>query len=559
MSYLMCVPLLFLTISDLINKKWPLITNRIFTFLCIGAVSIITISELPVYDEWGHKLTYKAIWFMQNFSEVFNTASFKQLFFGSIGILILFLAGGSIYLNFTEISSERKSFFPKILLFSLCSFLTLGLTMRGGFKPIPIQVSDAYFSNHNILNSASANSTFHLVSNILQNREAGEPYRFMDSQKAENILRSLYEVEKDTTVFFVNQPKPNLVLFVLEGWSADVIETLGGYKDVAPHLSKIATNGISFDSCYASGSLSDQGMGAVFSAFPSQPKTSIVTLPNKYLNLPCITKSLANQGYQTSFLFGGQLSYGNIKSYMYFNGFQKIKEEKDFDAGIYHGRLGIQDGDLFAEKLNTIQKIRPPFFVASFSLSTHSPFDFIGSRPFKWGGKEKDYINSIHYADSCIHSFMSAARNQAWYKNTLFIFISDHSHNTPKGYPFYHPEYRRIPLIFYGEVIKPEFRGFKNRIVCSQLDMVTTVLKQMQIDTKKFNWSKNLFNPYSKSFAFYCGDGFMSWLRPEGRFTWFMDRNTYDLERYKKPSSKPALVEEGKAYLQKITEDFHKY
>ena len=558
-AYMVILPFFLLFLADSFPKKWLLKINDFFSYILILAVSIITISELPIYDEWGHKLTYKAIWFLGNPLEVFHTASFRQLIFGMGGILILFLSGKRMFHYFIKIETGQSSGIFKKILFFLFAVCLIGVSLRGGVKPIPIQVSDAYFSRHNVINDASANSTFHLISNIMQNIEAGEPYHFMPHAEASQKVKNLFSVEKDTTIYFLKTKKPNIIMIILEGWSSDVIEYLGGYKGMAPFMSQIASRGISFDSCYASGSLSDQGMGAVFSAYPAQPRTSIITLPNKYVHLPCINRSFIDAGYETSFIFGGQLSYGNIKSYMYYNQFQSILEEKDFDENVFHGRLGVQDGDMLKRQLKQIGEMKQPFFSASFTLSTHAPFDFRGSRNLKWGDKENDYINSIQYADSCINQFLKDASKMEWYQNTLFVFISDHSHNTPKGFPFYAPEYRRMPMIFFGEVIKPEFKGTKSNLICSQLDLASTLMHQMDLDSRQFIWSKNLFNPYRKSFAFYADDGFIGWIRPEGRLVWFPDRKKLECERYKIPRDKKRLLEEGKAFLQKITEDFSEY
>jgi phosphoglycerol transferase MdoB-like AlkP superfamily enzyme len=559
--YLLAIPFICFAAFGFSDKRIALIINRRVTSFLIMLVSSITLAELPIYDEWGHKLTYKALWFLKQPAEVLHTASYTQLISGSIGILVLSVVGIRLLIfmvPYPELGVKTSK--TAALLFFLLTPVLLFTGLRGGYRPIPIQVSDAYFSHHNILNTASVNSTFHLLSNVLQNLEAHKPYTFMSPKKATKLLEELYEVKKDTTIQFLTTNRPNVILVVFEGWAADVVEGLGGYSGIAPHFSRLISNGISFDSCYASGNLSDQGMGAVFSAFPAQPKSSIVTQPTKYIHLPCINTSFKNAGYTSSFMFGGQLNYGNIRSYMYYNGFDRITEGKDFESSIYQGRLGVHDGDLLARQFEDLKKEKQPFFSALFTLSTHGPFDFLGNHyALKWGDKEREYINSVHYADSCLNQFMKRARAQPWYENTLFVFISDHHHNTPKGYSYFEPAYRRIPLVFFGDVIKPEFHGYKSTKICSQLDLASTLLHQLKMDAGAFSWSRNLFNPYSKEFAFYTFDEGFGWIRPEGRLVWHVRENRYEFERYANLSQKPRLFLEGKAYLQRISEDFWRY
>jgi len=558
--YFITLPIIILLILQFVFKNWIVRFFVGFNYLLIALLSIITVSELPIYDEWSHKLTYKALWFLNQPSEVFFTASYNQFFGGLLGILFLAILLLLLYKKFRFQFELRKSPVWLSLVFVVITPILLFTGIRGGYYLIPIQVSDAYFSNNYILNDLSTNSTFHLMSNVAQNLEAYEPYKFMSSANAKGIVAEMFQEEKDSTTQILTTTRPNIVLIVFEGWAADVVGELGGLKGLTPNFDKICNNGISFDSCYASGSLSDQGMGAVFSAFPAQPRTSIVTQPSKYKSLPTITKQLKSAGYSTSFLFGGELNYGNIRSYMYYNGFDKIIEGKDFENSVTRGRLGVPDGPALQRNLQEISKLKPPFFAAQFTQSTHGPFDFPKEQKHvNWGDKENEYINSIYYADSCLNVFMEAAKKQAWYKNTLFVFISDHSHNTPKNFGYHQMQYRRIPFVLFGEVLKQEFKGLHYKQICSQLDFSATVLAQLQLDTKAFAWSKNQFNPYIKHNAFYAFDEGLGYIEPTGNFVWHADENRFEFERYYPPFNKKLLHQRGKAYLQRITEQFWEF
>jgi phosphoglycerol transferase MdoB-like AlkP superfamily enzyme len=558
--YMITLPCLLLLLMQFAKAAFLVSLFHGLNYLFILIVSVITISELPIYDEWSHKLTYKALWFFRQPSEVFFTATYTQLFFGLLGISIL---SGTLILIYRKFKVQTADFdsskIKKIALVLIIPAL-LFTGIRGGFYLIPIQVSDAYFSNNYALNDLSTNSTFHLLSNVAQNLEAYEPYKFMPSEEAKEEVKVLFNVAKDTTIEVLTTNRPNIVLIVFEGWSSDVISQLGGYNGLTPHFDKLIKEGISFDSCYASGSLSDQGMGAVFSAFPAQPRTSIITQPAKYKRLSTITEKLKTNGYSSSFVFGGELNYGNIKSYIYYNGFDKIIEGKDFDNDVARGRLGVHDGPAFQRNLNEIAQLKPPFFAAQFTQSTHGPFDFPKEQKlYTWGEKENDYINSVYYADSCLNVFMNEAKKKEWYKNTLFVFISDHSHNTPKNYGYNQMQYRRIPFVLFGEVIKENYRGLHLKQVCSQLDLAATLLGQLKIQSKNFEWSKNQFNPYVRHNAFYTFDEGLGYIEPSGNYVWHVSENRFEFERYYVPSGKKTLHKRGKAYLQRITEQFWEF
>lgn len=558
--WLMIIPWLLFTIAFFTEKKVFLKINRYFTATLVSIVSVLTIGELPVYDEWHTKLTYKAIWFLGNPSEVFHTATWKELVFGILGMILLSWFGIFLFKKMVpiDIQVKRKPFWQSIS-FAILAPGIVFLGMRGGYQQIPIQISDAYFSKSNVLNTTSVNSTFNLMSSWFENFQAGEPYHFMPDADAKNLLSDLNFTAKDTTIHILTTDRPNIVLVVLEGWSGDLVKSCGGYDSITPHFEEMIKEGVFFSKCYASGSLSDQGMAAIFSAFPAQTKTSVITQPTKYVHLSCINTSFKNAGYKTSFMFGGQLSYGNIRAYMYYNGFDKIIEGKDFAAELTSSKLGYPDGNLFDRQLKELSKEQEPFFASMFTLSSHSPFDMPMKEMLHWGEKERGYINSVYYADSCIHNFIESAKKTSWYKNTLFIFVSDHGHNSPKSWNFIQPEYHQIPMLFYGEVIKPEFRGMKYDSIVSQTDLASTLLHQLNLDAKAFSYSKNLFNPYAPRYAFYAFDEGFGLLKPEGQLCLRANENKTEFEKVNVASDKEIILKEGKAFLQILSGEYFRY
>jgi phosphoglycerol transferase MdoB-like AlkP superfamily enzyme len=559
-SYFMGFSWLMFVVAGFWKPQLLLKINRQFQFVFIVAVSILTIAELSIYDEWHHKLTWKALWFLQHPGEVLSTATTLQLTLGPLSIAALIMAGIWLFRRFVPHEHAEKPQLLKHSLFVLLAPVFIFWCIRGGFfQVVPIQVSDAYYSRSDFLNTVSVNSTFHLFSNWFQNLNAGEPYKLLPQKEAETVFEGFMTNASDSTTSVLTVKRPNVVLVVLEGWSADLIEPLGGYAGITPHFNEMLRNGISFDSCYASGSLSDQGMAAIFSAFPAQPKTSVITQPDKYTKLPCLSKAFNNAGYSTSFMFGGQLSYGNIRAYMYYNKFGRITEEKDFGSEIPKGKLGAHDQYLFDRQLNDLEKEKQPFFAAMFTLSTHGPFDIPMKNVLNWGGKEKEYINSALYADRCIYNFLETAKKKPWYKNTLFVFVPDHSHNSPRNWSFNEPNYRRIPMVFYGDVVRSEYKGFRYKKVCSQIDLAATLLNQLELDASAFRYSKNLFNPGTPEFAYYAFDEGFGWIRPGAHMVYQVRQNRIEHEKVNGETERQKLIREGKAWLQVMTDEYWKF
>lgn len=168
------------------------------------------------------------------------------------------------------------------------------------------------------------------------------------------------------------------------------------------------------------------------------------------------------------------------------------------------------------------------------------------------------FKSTAHYTDSCINVYLNNAKKQSWYKNTLFVFIADHGHKMPKNiHEIYVPERYHIPLLLYGDVIKKEFRGRQFNNVGSQVDVVATILGQLNIDAKDFRWSKNLFNPSLPSFAFFSWDNGMGFIDNQQCVTFdnVGKTNLYNSDEKNQQGTQTRLAN-AKAYLQTIYQQF---
>lgn len=556
--YIMIIPFLILLLQSLYSPKWFNLINKIYTGIIIFAYSLTGVGEMGIYAEWKTKLTYKVLKYFSHPSEIYNSAETGIFFLLVLVLLFLFLTGIYSYIKvfYVEIVREKTNFlFSAAFLLIMPPLLFIG--MRGGVQQIPINQSESYYSKHNILNQVAVNNFFNLYISVFENLANlnYDPYIFMDQKKAEKIVEKIYEVKADTTISILTTKRPDIVILILESWSADLIEDLGGEKGITPEFHKLEKEGILFDRIYASGARSEQGMASIFSGFPATPVSSITVQPDKYVKLPGLPHLLENEGYSTSFYFGGQLIYGNIKSYIFFNHFKKIIEGSDFPDSLPRGKLGIHDQYTLAFQHAELNREKEPFLSALFTVSTHSPWDQPYEKPLKWGANEHEYINAAFYTDHCLGDYFRAVKKEPWYKNTLFIIVADHSHNSYRNWHPQSKEYHKIPLLFYGDVIKQNWKGKTWSKTGNQHDIAATLLAQMGLDHKKFTWSKDLFNPYTEDFAYFASEDGCGWLRPDGYFSFDAGPNYYHFLEAD-PTVKDSILREGKAYLQVLFKEY---
>ncbi|MCX6244131.1 MAG: sulfatase-like hydrolase/transferase [Bacteroidetes bacterium] len=552
--YMMLIPFLILLVQSVYSPKWINWINKVYTAILCFAYALTAAGEMGIYSEWKTKLTYKVIKYLSHPSEIYNSSETGIFYLLLLLFLFMFLSGYIAYLKFfaVEIIREKRNIWFSIIFFLVTPPLMF-IGLRGGVQQIPINQSESFFSKYNIVNVTAVNNFFNLYISIFENLPNfnHDPYVFMNQAKAKNLIREIYTVKKDTTISILKTPKPNIVILIMESWSADLMEDLGGEPGITPEFKKLERNGILFDQIYAPGSRSEQGMACIFSGFPAHPVSSITVQPDKYVKLPSLPKTLQKDGYSTSFYFGGQLIYGNIKSYIYFNEFDKIMEGSDFPSSIPRGKLGIHDEYTLGYQLDELGKQKQPFFSALFTVSTHSPWDQPFKKPLAWGDNEHEYINAAYYTDHCLGEYFEKASQQPWFNNTLFIIVADHSHNSYRNWHPQSKEYHKIPLLFYGNVIRDEFRGKRWNKLGNQQDIAATLLAQLGIDHKKFSWSKDLFNPYTADFAYYSTEDGAGWIRPNAYFSFDAGPNYYHFLEIP-PEIKDSILREGKAFLQGV-------
>jgi phosphoglycerol transferase MdoB-like AlkP superfamily enzyme len=350
--------------------------------------------------------------------------------------------------------------------------------------------------------------------------------------------------------------RPNVCIVILESWSADLIESLGGYSGVTPNFEKLISEGYLFTHIKPAGHVSDQGVPAVLSGYPALPIGSAINQPERQVDLANINNQFSAAGYYSSFFFGGQLIYGNIKTYIFRNGFNRVTEQQDLPSSIPSGKLGIHDSIMLSVWHDSLNAYKQPFFSSLFTQSTHAPFDAPQAKVITWGDGYVPYLNSAVYADRQLGAFFEAAKKEPWYDNTIFILVADHSHGTPKDYSYDSPEFYHIPLLIYGGALKEEFRGVKNDRLASQTDIASTLLHQLGYSSAPYRWSKNLMNPYSQQFAFYTFDEGFGFVDTSGTIIWNKKFPSESRNMGKTPEDKDLLYKKGAAMLQVLMNDF---
>ncbi|MEJ2681294.1 MAG: LTA synthase family protein, partial [Gammaproteobacteria bacterium] len=241
----------------------------------------------------------------------------------------------------------------------------------------------------------------------------------------------------------------------------------------SPNLDKLALESMWFDNLYATGTRSVRGIEAVISGFLPTPLSSVVKLGKSQNNFFTVANVLKQSDYKTSFIYGGEAHFDNMKRFFSNNGFQTIVEEKDFTNPTYVGSWGVSDEDLFAKADHVFSQHAASgerFFSLVFTSSNHAPFDFPDGR-VTVPGDQHNVGTAVRYADYALGQFIAQAKKSNYWDNTVFLIVADHSDRVfgDKLVPInkFH-----IPALILGKAIQPR----RITKLASQIDLLPTLL-----------------------------------------------------------------------------------
>ena len=563
-GYISVIPLFtFLTLWIFPKVKPAFFLFYIYFYTLIVLFSLINVISFNIYREWGSKINLRAIdIFFTSTNEAFASASSSPLLL-SISILLTVIFANILIakkLSKTTFPSTNLPVWQKVL--AGLFFLGLNfLAIRGGLDAAPINQSMAYFSHRPVLNHAAINTEWNLIQDLIKSDHRKNPYLYYPATEASNIVQELYPVpEEKNAINIFNLTKPNVVFIILESFTADVVSSLGGEKGVAPNLEKLISEGLSFNHIYASGDRTDKGLIAILSAFPSQAINSIIKLNNKQEKLPAISSALKNNGYQTSFYYGGQSEFFNIKSYLLSHDYDRLIDKSNFEDESLSS-WGVFDHLVFKKNVSDLDSEKQPFFSTILTLSNHEPFQLPGKAHYSGSGVENKFRSTAFYTDQSLGDYINEAQNKAWYKNTVFVIVADHGHRLPRNsYESYEPGRFRIPLLFFGDALKPEFRGRVIEKTGNQTDIAATLLNQLGISHGQFKWSRDLLDAGQPGFSFFSWDNGFGFATKEQTISF--DNVSQKIIFRKDPANLKAdstLTRFGKAYMQEVYQTFLDY
>jgi len=553
-GYYLLVPVLVAIPGTWFNGNWYKFFIRWYSYFLIVLSSIIIVSDANLYSYWGFRMDYTPMLYLKTPGEAMASVSTMKiiLFF----VTITFISSFFIFF-YNKLIDRLFSGFERIrywlagVLFFMILWVALIIPIRGGFGVAPINAGTVYFSKKMFLNHTAINAIWNVGTSVFTQKPVKNPYEFGDLSSATALVDSL-TLKKGIPEKVLNSTQPNILIIVLESFSSYLIGPLGGDSLVTPNFNRYIKEGILFSDFYASGTRTDKAMPAILNGYPAQPAQSIIKEPKKSQSLPSLIKILNEQGYYSSFWYGGEINFANFNSFVIGSGFRDIITKNNFDPVNYNSKWGVHDHVLFNALEDSMKAIKEPFLKVVLTLSSHEPFDVPMEPVFAGEDNLTKYKNSVYYADKSLGTFLDWAKETDWWGNTLIIMVADHCCRVSTDMLIYSQEVFKIPMLWVGGALSK--KSIRIDKLGSQVDIPITLLNQLGL-SGSFPFGKDLLSDESNSFAFYTYNEGFGFITDSAAVA-------YD-QKLKKPVLKEgkdsdSAEKSGKAYLQVLFNDYLK-
>ena len=547
-GYLTAFPFLLVLIS-IWFRKFPL--KKIlygYYILAAALISIIFVVDMALYTFWGFKLDASVFLYIDSPEEALASVSVGFILLRVLAILLLIALNSWVLLKITPsvLTATRKR------IAGTAGMLLLGgvlfIIIRGGVTESTSNIGQVYFSNEPFLNHSAVNPDFSLLSSMGKSQDFASEFNFFDEEKRAALFDGLYPTtDGDSIIQVLNTKRPNILIILMEGFGGAFVEPLGGLPDVTPHFNRLSKEGIFFTNCYANSFRTDRGTVCTFSGYLGLPTASVMKIPAKSRTLPAIAEGLSKAGYKTDFLYGGDINFTNMKSYLLSTGYQRLTANTDFSlAEQTSNAWGVNDDITFEYLYNQLRnrKEEGPWHTAFLTLSSHEPFEVPYHR------LEDKIPNAFAYTDECLGKFVDRLKQTPAWKDLLVICLPDHGFYYPREGSNAMPRFYHIPLLWLGGAVKQPMQVDK---IMNQTDLAATLLGQLGLEHTAFTFSRNVLgSDYKYPFAFYSFNNGFSFRDSTG--VTVFDNNSGSI-LFDEPEADESRLDKGKAILQTVYDD----
>jgi phosphoglycerol transferase MdoB-like AlkP superfamily enzyme len=509
LSYFLFAYVLYLLLipQKKIGCKLDRIATKFFYGFFLFLIIFSFLAEIPFWREYQRRYNFIAVDYLlytyeviENIHQSFPLPALMMIIVLLVIISVIFAKKQNAYKNTFE---NTDGFLVKIIPSSII------IIFFSIFHFYVYNVQAEIFDNINENEIAKSGLYSFFAAYKSNELNFNEFYETLSDEENYTIVRNAIKAKNDLLINSKNtisrytsntgeEKKPNVIFIGLESMSASFLKRYGNTQNLTPTIDALHKQSVAFTNMFATGTRTIRGIEAISLSIPPTPGRSIVKRKNN-ANLFTIGEVFKQKGYSRTFLYGGDADFDNMLNYFSTNGFNIVDRKKwhrlDREIPTERNRINDNevsfenawascDGDLFKKLLRVADQQhlnKQPFFNFVMTSSNHPPYTFPEG---VIDSNEKTRNNAVKYSDKALENFFIKAEKKPWFKNTVFVIVSDHC-SYSAGRSEINIKNHHIPAFIYN--LKDEIPGEVKKL-SSQIDIFPTLFGYL-------NWSytNNLF------------------------------------------------------------------
>ncbi|QMV62866.1 LTA synthase family protein [Pseudomonas berkeleyensis] len=535
----LCVPLSLslLSVRAMRARRLHVTWLTVASSLCL----FLAVTELNFYREFHQRLNSLVFQYMQE-----DLGTVTSMIWNGFPVLRLLLvwALATLLLAWLFRRIERATRAPEhaaaprwpartavFVLFLLVCVVAARGTLRSG---PPLRWGDAYTTDSMFANHLGLNGTLTLVdaaSNYFSDHRDNSWKATLPAAEALQVTRDMLLTPRDqlidadrAAVRRIYTPPAegqlpqvrNVVVILMESMAGRYIGAMGNQDGITPNFDALAKQGLLFQRVFSNGTHTHQGMFATMACFPNLPAFEyLMRMPEGSHQFSGLPQLLSARGYDDIYVYNGSFSWDNQSGFFGNQGMRNFVGREDFvDPVFIDPTWGVSDQDMFArgaDELARLGRQGKPFYALLQTLSNHTPYALPEDLPVErvtGHGSLDEHLTAMRYADWSLGQFFAKARQEPYFKDTLFVVLGDHGFGNDEQITEMDLSRFSIPLLLIGPGVQETFGG-SSVIVGSQIDVVPTIMGRLGQPVQQQCWGRDLL-------ALPPGDEGVAVIKPSG-------------------------------------------
>ena len=487
--------LIFLSFTkSLIFIKVSFSIVKFYLILILIIVSVVLFSDIAFFSYFYEHINIMIFGIINDDTKALIEIAKQNYDVTLISILLVFFFCLLIFivnkiLSFKEINVRKVSFTYKFIFFIGLIMMTF-LVIRGSIGTFPLYKYIPDILENKFINSLPQNGIFALKSAIKDYKSSKEgTYNLIKENGYEgkidqaielflnkknidrsDLIKNLYKITPKNEI--VEKNPPHVVVIMVESFGLPILKYQSIDFNIMGALEKHFSDDLYFKNFISTGNGTISSLEALLLNIPSRPKSTPLSQSKyRYSEFQsAAAKVYQDKGYETSFVYGGNLSWRNVGSFYSYQGFDNIygqssiSKELNLEGDDVNHEWGIFDEYSYSFVLEKLQDAKKPQFIFLLTTNNHPPFN----TPKKYQSKSlklsKEIKKSFHEGDKILlkrlkdyayaldqaGEFMNKIKKTDLQEKTIVGITADN--NTIEGmmnYDDYYNESKKIPFYLY--------------------------------------------------------------------------------------------------------------